>query len=272
MKWQLIVGTTAVTVALTSASMVPVMASSVAGSYTVQSGDTFYKIATKNSISLSALEASNSQISNFTSIYPGQILNLPPISYTVQAGDTLYKIAVANGISMAVLEAANPQITNFDNIMPGQVIHFTAPIVTAPPSLPQSINRTSVINFAETLIGTPYSWGGDTLSTGFDCSGFVEYVYAHFGITLMRESHDQATEGTAVAQNAVQPGDLLFFQNTDSSASLYANHVTHVGIYIGNGNMIESSSVNNKGVLIVTNVFSNPYYLAHYYGARNVIN
>ena len=265
-------GTTAVTIALTSASMVPVMAASVAVSYTIQSGDTFFKIATKNSISLSALEAANSQISNFTNIYPGEIINLPPISYTVQAGDTLYKIAVANGVSMAVLEAANPQITNFNNIMPGQVINVTAPIVSVSPLVPKSINRTSVINFAESLIGIPYSWGGDTLSTGFDCSGFVEYVYAHFGITLMRESHDQATEGTAVAQNALQPGDLLFFQNTDSSASLYANHVTHVGIYIGNGNMIESSSVNNKGVLIVVNVFSNPYYLAHYYGARNVLN
>jgi peptidoglycan DL-endopeptidase LytE len=88
---------------------------------------------------------------------------------------------------------------------------------------------------------------------------------------LPRESHDQATVGTPVSPSDLQPGDLLFFKDTDSLASNYANQVTHVGIYIGNGSMVESTSVNNKGITIIHNVFSNSYYVSHYYGARNVI-
>ncbi|GMA63403.1 NlpC/P60 family protein [Alicyclobacillus fastidiosus] len=211
-------------------------------------------------------------------------------TYTMQPGDTMYKISVAQHVSLSALESANPQITNYKNIRVGQVINIptsttvTAHLATAGKTASTvtgsitsgasstSTERQNILTYAKSLIGTPYAWGGDTPSSGFDCSGFVEYVYGHFGVTLPRESHDQATVGQPVSQSALQPGDLLFFKDTDSSAALYSNHVTHVGIYMGNGAMIESSSSNNnEGVVVVQNVFSNPYYTAHYYGARNVL-
>lgn len=206
-------------------------------------------------------------------------------TYTVRPGDSLYTISVREGVTLSALEAANRQIQNFNNILPGETINLpesassslvtTTSITTA--SAPTTLTsvtakRNAIVNTAESLLGIPYSWGGDTPSMGFDCSGFVEYVFSKNGISLPRESHDQATVGTPVAQNALLPGDLLFFVDTDSLASDYANHVTHVGIYIGGGAMIESTSANNRGVVIVRNVFSNPYYTSHYYGARNVIH
>ena len=275
LKFKHLAGALTATVMLASAGTLPALAASNFGTYTVQAGDTFYKIAIKNQLSLSSLEVANPQITDYTNIYPGEVLNLRVTGYTVKAGDTLYLISQSLGVSMSQLEAANPQVANFNDIYPGEMINLpSASAVATPTSIvtPITPSRQSIVNFAKSLIGTPYAWGGMSPSTGFDCSGFTEYVFGHFGIALMRESHDQATQGTAVSRNALLPGDLLFFKDTDSSASLYANHVTHVGIYLGNGDMIESSSTNNKGVIIVANVFSNPYYLAHYYGARNVIH
>lgn len=256
--------------------------------YTIQPGDTLYKISVAEGISLSSLEAFNPQIQNVQNLTVGQVVQLPLFQYIVQPGDTMYKISVAQNVSLTALEAVNPTMTDYTNLAIGQVINIpmsssdaatsiltstsSAPLTTSSPATASpSINRQSIIAYAKTLIGIPYVWGGQTTS-GFDCSGFVQYVFNHFGITLPRESHDQATVGTSVSQSNLQPGDLLFFQNTDSYAGLYANHVTHVGIYIGNGAMIESSSShNNEGVVIVQNVFSNAFYVAHYYGAKDVL-
>jgi cell wall-associated NlpC family hydrolase len=84
--------------------------------------------------------------------------------------------------------------------------------------------------------GTPYVWGG-TSPSGFDCSGFTQYVYARWGIAIPRTSEEQATIGTPVASLAsAQPGDLLFFAGSDGTASSPG----HVGIYVGNGEMIDS--------------------------------
>ncbi|MCL6445072.1 MAG: C40 family peptidase [Alicyclobacillus sp.] len=292
-------------VLFTSASQIPAFASTQ--TYTVQPGDTMYKISVKEGVTLSALEAANAQVQNFAHIYPGQVLQLPASTgsnsstaqtagavrdYVVQPGDTLYKISVAHKISLSALIAANPQIQNVNDLAVGQVIHLPAASSagtvnssspnssTQSSSTPASITGSSraakaqaILDTAESYLGVPYAWGGSSPSTGFDCSGFVQYVFAKNGIMLPRESHDQAAVGVPVSQSALQPGDLLFFTDTDSYASQYANHVTHVGIYMGNGNMIESSSANNgQGVIIVTNVFGRAYYVSHYYGARDDIS
>jgi peptidoglycan DL-endopeptidase CwlO len=93
-----------------------------------------------------------------------------------------------------------------------------------------------VVSEAEQYEGTPYVWGGST-PAGFDCSGFTQYVYGQLGVQLPRTSEEQATSGTAVASLAeAQPGDLVFFAGSDGTASSPG----HVGIYVGNGDMIDA--------------------------------
>ncbi len=85
-----------------------------------------------------------------------------------------------------------------------------------------------IVNYAMKFRGTPYVWGGDDPS-GFDCSGFVQYVYKNAaGINLPRDTYGQINVGTSVLQSNLQPGDLVF------------PHTGHVGIYVGNGQMIHS--------------------------------
>ncbi|QQE79924.1 C40 family peptidase [Alicyclobacillus sp. SO9] len=121
-------------------------------------------------------------------------------------------------------------------------------------------NTSALISFAERFEGRPYVWGGTSPYPGFDCSGFTQYVYGHFGINLPRTSGAQFGVGLPVSRNNLKPGDLVFF-------STYAPGASHVGIYIGGDQMIDSE---DSG-LMVTNLFSNPYWSARYIGARDVI-
>lgn len=123
-----------------------------------------------------------------------------------------------------------------------------------------SVSSQQIIDNAKKLLGTPYVWGGTT-PKGFDCSGFVQYVFKQSGITLPRTTTEQYKVGTYVSKSNLQPGDLVFLQNT------YREGISHVGIYIGDGKIIHASS--SKGVVISS--LSTSYYIQHYYGARRVI-
>ena len=127
------------------------------------------------------------------------------------------------------------------------------------PDALKGASAAAIIATAKQYIGVPYVWGGSTPS-GFDCSGFVQYVFAKHGITLPRTSAQQYTVGKWVSKSNLQPGDLVFY-NTSGSG------VSHLGIYIGNGQFIHASS--SKGVMI--SEMSNSYWSARYYGARRVL-
>lgn len=117
-----------------------------------------------------------------------------------------------------------------------------------------------IVDYAKSLLGSRYVYGGTTTS-GFDCSGFVQYVYKNFGISLNRSSRDQYSNGVAVSKSNLQAGDVLFFSSTGGS-------ITHVGLYIGNDQFIHASTP-STGVIISS--LNQAYYTSGYVGARRMI-
>lgn len=89
-----------------------------------------------------------------------------------------------------------------------------------------------VADFAQQYVGYSYKWGGSSPETGFDCSGFVYYVYQQFGYELNRTAADQASNGSHVEPDALEPGDVLCFYK--------GSYIGHSGIYVGDGNYVHS--------------------------------
>lgn len=110
------------------------------------------------------------------------------------------------------------------------------------------------------LVGTPYKWGGTTVS-GFDCSGFIRYIFDKYGLDLPRTSASQALVGVQVDREELRLGDLVFF-NTSGSG------ISHAGIYIGNDEFAHASS--SRGVRI--SKLTESYYQSRYVTARRVID
>ena len=109
-------------------------------------------------------------------------------------------------------------------------------------------------------MGTPYVWGGSTPETGFDCSGYVQYVFRQHKAQLPRTADLQFEKGLFVTQRQLKPGDLVFFSTYEPGAS-------HVGIYAGNGLFWNATS--SRGVRLCS--LSDDYWKSRYYGAKRVL-
>ena len=119
--------------------------------------------------------------------------------------------------------------------------------------------RTKIVETSKLYIGTPYLYGGSTPS-GFDCSGFVKYVYEQCGLTLPRTSGDQYKIGTYVSRENLLPGDIVCFGSSD--------YINHVGIYVGNGLYIHSPRTGyTVSIVSIDGGYSSPFM----YG-RRIIN
>ncbi len=116
-----------------------------------------------------------------------------------------------------------------------------------------------IVSESMNYLGVPYVFGG-TSPYGFDCSGYVQYVFAQAGISLPRTADVQYECGYAVSTGELIPGDLVFFSTYDYGAS-------HVGIYLGDGNFINASS--SQGVSVAS-LYSS-YWGSCYIGARRVL-
>ena len=114
---------------------------------------------------------------------------------------------------------------------------------------------TRVVDYARHFLGVRYSWGGSSPRTGFDCSGFVRFVYGHFGIPLPHSSYGDVVRGHRVPRRRLRPGDLVFF----SGAS-------HVGIYVGRGRFIDAP--HSGAVVSISSMHG--WYGSSYSGARRL--
>jgi len=122
-------------------------------------------------------------------------------------------------------------------------------------------NANPVVNMARQYLGTPYLWGGADPRKGFDCSGFVQYLYAQAGIGIGRTTYAQVKQGQAINEvQALQPGDAVFFSQ--------GGDVHHEGLYIGGGQFIHAP---HTGDVVKISSLSEPYYASQFVGGRRFI-
>ncbi|WP_339316181.1 LysM peptidoglycan-binding domain-containing protein [Oceanobacillus sp. FSL W7-1304] len=258
--------------------------------YTVKRGDTLSGIASKHGISLSNLMKWNNL--NTTLIYPGNKLvvskngastgnsgssnssgssssgssssgNSSSSSsvYTVKSGDTLSRIAARHGVTVSNLKKWNS--LSSDLILIGQKLSIgsssngssgsnSGGSSNNAPATDVSYNVDKLISTAKSMSGVKYVWGGSTPS-GFDCSGFIYYVYKQAGMDLPRTSAAGYFDRSFYV-NTPQVGDLVFFEGT------YKSGISHMGVYLGNNQFIHAGTSN--GVQITS--LDNSYWKKHF--------
>ena len=109
------------------------------------------------------------------------------------------------------------------------------------------VSGQAVIDYACQFVGNPYVWGGTSLTNGADCSGYVQSVYAHFGVSLPRTTYDMVNSGYAVSYEEAQPGDLILYGDC-----------SHVGLYMGDGNIVNALN-SDRGICICSATYTNIY-------------
>ncbi len=261
--------------------------------YTVISGDNLSKIAARHSIALTDLFKWNGLKSDL--IRPGQKLivsekpsnsttatvesepaspTVKPVensseqTYKVVSGDSLSRIGARVGATVNDLKKWN-SLTS-DLILVGQVLNINAKAGAATvakaeekavakaevkPNTTASVKEDPVIEIAKSMLGIKYVWGGSTRS-GFDCSGFIYYAFNQSGEKISRLSTDGYFNRSYYV-NKPEPGDLIFFENT------YKKGISHMGIYLGNGQFIHASSTGVE----ISNV-SNSYWKSKFNGYK----
>jgi hypothetical protein len=267
--------------------------------YRVKKGDSLYRIAKHYGLTIREIQEANNLTG--TSLHPGQILDIPSRPEAVEEkvepgpvpqerpserpqtplpeertglegqtkGDTTIIILkgllppeseraayLLIGDTLKVLKRRPKPLSG--KIEPPEK---GGPITKGPRSTSNLAQQ--VVDYALTLLGTPYHYGGTTEEGGFDCSGFVRHVFANFKVDLPHSSRDQYSLGRAVSKDGLEIGDLLFFTRPGRSKG-----VGHVGIYIGDGQFIHASSGKKKKITI--SALDSTYYVKRYVGARRL--
>jgi len=209
---------------------------------------------------------------DLTNFYQTQGTVIAPAAWIFDLPDTYYGAPIGLSLTGDVFPVVSYYDKWYGVIYDGELAfiereHIYTPYFIDIPPARQSSNVNSdvideVVAKALRYLGVPYRWGGNGPHS-FDCSGFVSYVLRPFGVTLPRRSRDMASSGVHVARSDVQPGDLLFF------ATAGGRTISHVGMYIGGGQLIHSSSSRSGGVIISN--FHSDYYVRTFVTARRVL-
>jgi LysM repeat protein len=235
----------------------------------VQKGETLWRISKKYGLTVRQLKQINGLRDNI--IKPGQRLYIYSSNkYIVRKGDTLFSIARRFGCSVDEIKRLNQLYSDLIKISQILILPSSLPKICNTSDISKikfhKYNNTSdiisrIIDKAKAYLGTPYKSGSKIGSGATDCSGFVKRTFGYFGITLPRTVREQFNVGIPVT-GELKKGDLVFF-------ATYASYPSHVGIYIGNGKFIHSSSERGGGVKISS--LDSPYYCKRYLGARRII-
>ncbi|MDH4206847.1 MAG: NlpC/P60 family protein [Desulfobacteraceae bacterium] len=210
---------------------------------------------------------------------PASPISLPSIHYTIQVGafsnmdnavrfteklrkqdvnayhflhhSGLYKVRFGNFSSRkAAVERAKALYST-------GIIHDF--YIVPPKNYSKAQLRDKILRTADSLIGVPYRWGGESVEEGFDCSGFTMTVYRLNGLDLPRSSRSQWHTGMPVSKSELKKGNLVFFHTASS------RRISHVGIYDGNGQFIHAPG---KGKKVRRSSLNNRYYKKRYAGAK----
>ena len=255
--------------------------------HTVQEGDTVDGLAASYGISASSILWSNLELESADSLVPGQYLRVPAsdgIIYDVRPGDTLSDIADRFEVEVQkIIDFPGNNLNSADSITENQTIFIpdgSMPVPAAtptpeplpestpapeplptPPAIPPDIAPSDIgaqaVELARSRIGAPYV-SGAAGPDGFDCSGLVYWVYSQLGLEVPRSTHEQFAWATPVEMSQIEPGDLVFFENTSSSG------ISHVGIYVGGGGVV--MAVNNGDIVREVSL-SESYWSDHFAGA-----
>lgn len=179
--------------------------------------------------------------------------------YIANDNDTLWLIANKYGVSLSSLMAVNPNVNPY-NVYKGLAINLPS---GHKPNW--EVKADAIIATGMTQLGVPYVFGGDQPYVAFDCSGFIQYIFNKNGYNLPHSSSMISEMGTYVPKNQLRKGDLIFLADT------YQEGVSHVAIYIGNNKILHAGTKGTREVKIST-LFGDPYYDAHYWGAKRIIN
>lgn len=259
----------------------PTTSTTTTSTYTVKRGDTLSGIASRHNISLSALMNWN-DLDTYL-IHPGDKFVVsksgssestpapapapePSVEvdsdeqvasssvYTVRSGDTLSGIAYRNDVTVAALKKWNGLSSSL--IIVGQKLNIgeksSSSGAVETPSADVDYNASKVVSIAKSMLGVDYKWAGTT-PAGFDCSGFIYYVYKEAGMDIPRTSSDGYFNRSYYVNNP-QVGDLVFFEGT------YKAGISHMGIYLGDGKFIHTGS----GGVEISDVHGKYYWGKHF--------
>lgn len=246
------------------------VSNSSSSTYTVKNGDYLYAIAMKYNTSVDQIRQLNNLKTNI--IYVGQKLkvtgkastttvtkpssstsNKKPVSnttqtssntstsvYVVKSGDYLAKIANQYNTTVENIRQLNNLKTNV--IYVGQKLKVKGKVTTSKPNTGSNsgntkpvgnpVNTSGLLNIAKSYLNVPYKWGGSN-PTGFDCSGFIYYTFNQSGKQVVR-TNAAGYYNMSTKVSSPKVGDIIYFKNT------YATGITHLGIYMGNGQFIHA--------------------------------
>lgn len=220
--------------------------------YTAKAGDSLYSIAQSFGVSIDSLRSNNNL---GATLLPGQTLTIvnptktpsqeeSSSSNSVATNNTAATNSVAQSSSQQSVAnnsaASSSSVAQTNNTQQATTTNTAATNNNATTVNTSNVTTTTntgsasasaIISYAQSFIGVPYVWGGSTPS-GFDCSGLVQYVYAHYGVNLPRVTTAQENAGTVIPVSAAQPGDLYFWGAKGSSY--------HVAIATGGGSFIHA--------------------------------
>ena len=246
--------------------------------HTVKSKETLWKIAKKYDVSMEDILQANPELKNEKDLKKGSVLVIPeeaeeviPLDNEATATHTL--VVHGSGSQYQTPTEKNINIMTVNGKTIKVPTHKVNPVSTGKSRIAYSDKYRSklssrhrnvsynytggsgIVKTAFKYMGVPYVFGGST-PRGFDCSGFVQYVYRENGIKTPRMAHHQFYAGTPIKKSQLRPGDLVFFET-------YTVGISHVGIYIGNNNFIHASSSGRVRI----SCLGDAYYTNRYRGA-----